>query len=102
MMVRCCYTFLIKHLLRLLLFYPFSKVCIRLSITSFLSFSYLDTVFVSFMNMQLSTRVAICGAGPSGISQLHAFESARQGGSQIPEIVCFEKQNDLGGQWNQT
>lgn len=45
-------------------------------------------------------RVAICGAGPSGLCQLHAFESARQKGSEIPEIVCFEKQNDLGGQWN--
>jgi trimethylamine monooxygenase len=52
--------------------------------------------------MFLSTRVAICGAGPSGLSQLHAFESARQCGLQIPEIVCFEKQNDLGGQWNYT
>lgn len=45
-------------------------------------------------------RVAICGAGPSGLSQLHAFESARQNGCEIPEIVCFEKQRDLGGQWN--
>ncbi|CAF0996613.1 unnamed protein product [Didymodactylos carnosus] len=52
--------------------------------------------------MHSSTRVAICGAGPSGLSQLHAFESARQCGSQIPEIVCFEKQSDLGGQWNYT
>jgi trimethylamine monooxygenase len=52
--------------------------------------------------MHLSTRVAICGAGPSGLSQLHAFESARQNGVQIPEIVCFEKQNDFGGQWNYT
>ncbi|CAF5023272.1 unnamed protein product, partial [Rotaria sp. Silwood1] len=52
--------------------------------------------------MYSSTRIAICGAGPSGLSQLHAFESARQSGSQIPEIVCFEKQNDLGGQWNYT
>ena len=52
--------------------------------------------------MYSSTRVAICGAGPSGLSQLHAFESARQCGIQIPEIVCFEKQNDLGGQWNYT
>jgi trimethylamine monooxygenase len=49
-----------------------------------------------------SIRVAICGAGPSGLSQLHAFESARQCGLPIPEIVCFEKQNDLGGQWNYT
>ncbi|CAF1468345.1 unnamed protein product [Didymodactylos carnosus] len=52
--------------------------------------------------MYSSTRVAICGAGPSALSQLHAFESARKSGLQIPEIVCFEKQNDLGGQWNYT
>jgi len=49
-----------------------------------------------------SIRVAICGAGPSGLSQLHAFESVRQCCLPIPEIVCFEKQNDLGGQWNYT
>jgi len=49
-----------------------------------------------------SIRVGICGAGPSGLSQLHAFESARQNGCKIPEIICFEKQNDLGGQWNYT
>lgn len=52
--------------------------------------------------MSSSIRVAICGAGPSGLSQLHAFESARQCGLEIPEIVCFEKQNDFGGQWNYT
>ncbi|CAF3490306.1 unnamed protein product [Rotaria sp. Silwood1] len=45
-------------------------------------------------------QVAICGAGPSGLSQLHAFESARQNGYSIPNIVCFEKQTDFGGQWN--
>jgi trimethylamine monooxygenase len=52
--------------------------------------------------MNTSIRVAICGAGPSGLSQLHAFESVRQCGLPIPEIVCFEKQNDFGGQWNYT
>ena len=52
--------------------------------------------------MSSAIRVAICGAGPSGLSQLHAFESARQSGIDIPEVVCFEKQNDLGGHWNYT
>jgi len=47
-----------------------------------------------------SIRVAICVDGPSGLSQLHALESARKEGWQIPEIVCYEKANDLGGQWN--
>ncbi|WP_343594583.1 NAD(P)/FAD-dependent oxidoreductase [Acinetobacter sp.] len=48
------------------------------------------------------TRVAIIGAGPSGTAQLRAFQSALQKGIEIPEIVCFEKQSDLGGQWNYT
>ncbi len=46
------------------------------------------------------TRVAIIGAGPSGLAQLHAFEQARKQGSEVPEIVCFEKQSDWGGLWN--
>ncbi|OAL83112.1 NAD(P)-binding domain-containing protein [Acinetobacter terrae] len=48
------------------------------------------------------TRVAIIGAGPSGMAQLRAFQSAQQKGVEIPEIVCFEKQADWGGQWNYT
>ena len=39
-----------------------------------------------------NTRVAIIGAGPSGLAQLRAFQTASQGGEDIPEIVCFEKQ----------
>ena len=34
------------------------------------------------------------------MAQLRAFESARKLGAEIPEIVCFEKQSDWGGQWN--
>ncbi len=48
------------------------------------------------------TRVAVIGAGPSGISVLHAFKSAQNKGAGIPEIVCFEKQNTWGGLWNFT
>lgn len=47
-------------------------------------------------------RVAIIGAGPSGMAQLRAFESAARAGAEIPEVVCFEKQADWGGQWNYT
>ena len=50
-------------------------------------------------------RLAIIGAGPSGLSLLHAFSKAEAAGELstiIPEIVCFEKQNDLGGLWNYT
>ncbi|MGO4384643.1 FAD-dependent oxidoreductase [Specibacter sp. RAF43] len=48
----------------------------------------------------MKLRVGIIGAGPSGMAQLRAFESARQKGAEIPEIMCFEKQDDWGGQWN--
>ena len=50
----------------------------------------------------MSFKVAILGAGPSGLAQLRAFESARHAGVEIPEIVCYEKQSDWGGMWNYT
>lgn len=50
----------------------------------------------------MTTRVAIIGAGPCGLSQLRAFAAARDKGDEIPEIVCFEKQEDWGGLWNFT
>ncbi len=48
------------------------------------------------------TRIAIIGAGPSGMAQLRAFQSAKAKGQSVPEIVCFEKQSDWGGLWNYT
>ena len=48
------------------------------------------------------TRVAVIGAGPCGLSQLQAFQSAQKNGAEIPEVVCFDKQNDWGGLWNYT
>ncbi len=50
----------------------------------------------------MTERVAIIGAGPSGLAQLRAFQSAAAKGEDIPEIVCFEKQDDWGGLWNYT
>ncbi|WP_322044822.1 NAD(P)/FAD-dependent oxidoreductase [Paraburkholderia sp. J67] len=50
----------------------------------------------------MKQRVAIIGAGPSGMAQLRAFQSARDQGVDIPELVCFEKQADWGGMWNYT
>lgn len=44
-------------------------------------------------------RIAIIGAGPSGLAQLRAFKSAQEKGAKMPEIVCFEKQADWGGLW---
>jgi trimethylamine monooxygenase len=48
------------------------------------------------------TSVAIIGAGPCGTAQLRAFASAKEKGAEIPEIVCYEKQEDWGGLWNYT
>jgi trimethylamine monooxygenase len=48
------------------------------------------------------TRVAVIGAGPSGLAALRAFQSAAKKKARIPEIVCFEKQADWGGLWNYT
>ncbi len=45
-------------------------------------------------------RIGIIGAGPSGLAQIRAFEALQAKGQEIPEIVCFEKQNNWGGMWN--
>ncbi len=50
----------------------------------------------------MSKRVAIIGAGPCGLAQLHCFEEARKQGAEVPEIVCYEKQDNWGGLWNYT
>lgn len=50
----------------------------------------------------MTKRVAVIGAGPSGLAQLRAFQSAAQKGAEIPEVVCFEKQGNWGGLWNYT
>lgn len=48
------------------------------------------------------SRVAVIGAGPSGLAQLNAFQQAAAKGGELPEIVCFEKQSDWAGLWNYT
>ncbi len=48
----------------------------------------------------MAKRVAIVGAGPSGLAQMRAFASTASKGHEIPEIVCFEKQDNWGGLWN--
>ena len=50
----------------------------------------------------MKKKVAVIGAGPSGLAQLRAFQSAQAKGDEIPEIVCFEKQSNWGGLWNYT
>ncbi len=50
----------------------------------------------------MGKRVAVIGAGPSGLAQLRAFQAAKAGGADVPEVVCYEKQADWGGLWNYT
>ncbi len=50
----------------------------------------------------MKLRIGIIGAGPSGLAQLRAFKSAEKNGEEIPDIVCFEKQENWGGLWNYT
>lgn len=50
----------------------------------------------------MTKRIGIIGAGPSGLAQLRAFKSLEKKGVAIPEIVCFEKQDNWGGLWNYT
>ena len=48
-------------------------------------------------------RVAILGAGPSGMAALISFkEKQKLLCYEIPELVCFEKQEEFGGMWNYT
>ena len=48
----------------------------------------------------MSKRVAVIGAGPSGLAVLRAFQSAVSKGAEVPEIVCYEQQDNWGGLWN--
>ncbi len=48
----------------------------------------------------MSKRVAVLGAGPSGLAMLRAFQSATSQGAEVPDIVCYEQQEDWGGLWN--
>ena len=42
-------------------------------------------------------RLCVIGAGPSGTAQLRSFKTLQDQGVAIPQIVCFEKQAELGG-----
>merc|ERR1712121_625376 len=47
-------------------------------------------------------KVALIGGGPCGMAFLCAMRSAEMKGEVIPDIVCFEKQEKIGGLWNYT
>jgi trimethylamine monooxygenase len=50
----------------------------------------------------MKKRIAVIGAGPAGTAVLRAFQFAAAKGAEIPEIVCYERQEDWGGLWNYT
>ena len=52
--------------------------------------------------MSEKKRVCVIGAGPSGMSVLFQFDKAKKEGKLIPEIICYEKQESIGGLWNYT
>ena len=44
--------------------------------------------------------MCIIGAGPSGMSALYNVERLRaEGTTNLPDVVCFEKQASWGGLW---
>ena len=49
-----------------------------------------------------SKRVCLIGAGPSGMCLLYQAGQLLKAGREVPEIVCFEKQSNWGGLWNQS
>lgn len=51
-------------------------------------------------DMASKPRVCVIGAGPSGTAVLRSFQSAKEKGIEIPELVCYEKQSEMGGLWN--
>ena len=54
--------------------------------------------FNNYLNsLKFMTKIAIIVTGPCGLSMLRSFEQAEKKGEKIPEIVCFEKQEDWGG-----
>jgi len=60
----------------------------------------MDDTINGFYRNKPKERVAIIGCGPSGMSALVAFNQAEERGETIPEVVCFEKQDQPGGLWN--
>ena len=50
--------------------------------------------------MENQTKILVIGAGPSGLSTLKALDQLQP--KEKYKIVCYQKQEDLGGQWNFT
>ena len=45
-------------------------------------------------------KICVIGAGPGGMSTLFHWQLLKKSGRDLPDIVCFEKQDKWGGLWN--
>ena len=54
----------------------------------------------SSMSVSKKKRVCVIGCGPSGMSML--LQLGKLSDAEIPDIVCYEKQDTVGGLWNVT
>ena len=52
------------------------------------------------MSASSKRRVCVIGCGPSGMSML--IQLGKLSDEEIPDIVCYEKQDTVGGLWNIT
>ena len=52
------------------------------------------------MSVSEKKRVCVIGCGPSGMSML--LQLGKLPDAEIPDIVCYEKQDTIGGLWNVT
>ena len=52
------------------------------------------------MSVSNKKRVCVIGCGPSGMSLL--LHLGKFPNEEIPDIVCYEKQDTIGGMWNLT
>jgi hypothetical protein len=61
-----------------------------------LSFSGLNGHSAKTPQLEVCSECVQCGA------PLHVFKAARDASADLPGIVCYEKQSDWGGLWNDT
>ena len=61
---------------------------------------HLTVLNCRFHSIMSERRVCVNGCGPSGMSVLYNLGKLTD--AEIPEIVCYEKQDTVGGLWNTT
>jgi len=68
------------------------------------SFQKSQTVKAVLFIMESASKERLCiiGAGPSALSLLFHLKKQQSEDQPIPEVVCFERTEAIGGQWNYT